>query len=61
MKSYLLQQIKLDDSKEKIIDYTNIKKNFYYPLTIGASLNKDFNMWRYFNGTLSNIKVEFTE
>lgn len=34
---------------------------FDVPLTIGASLDSDKNPWRFFKGTLSNVKIELTD
>jgi len=53
--------IKLDENEEEIIDYSTLEKYFYYPLTIGASLDKNFDQWRNFYGTLSNLKVTLYE
>ena len=41
----------------QILDYSTFENVFYYPLTLGAGLDKDFKPWRYFKGTLSDISV----
>ena len=52
--------IKINDgAEERVIDYSNISKEFYAPLVIGASLNGSFKPQRQITGTLSNISVRF--
>lgn len=54
--------INIDNAGDtQIIDYSALKNPFYYHLTIGAGLDGNFNVWRYFKGTLSDIKVELYE
>jgi len=54
--------LKLDDNKEEqIIDYSTLNKNFYYPLTIGASLDENFDDWRNFYGTISNLNITLSQ
>lgn len=50
-----------DNEEEQIIDYSTISKKFYYPLTVGASLDKDFNDWRNFYGTISNLNITLSQ
>ena len=54
--------IKVNDGEElELMNYSNIKGPFYFPLSIGASLNGNLIPQRYFKGTLSNIKAELYE
>lgn len=51
--------IKYNDEEEvQLVNYSTLKKKFYAPLTIGASLNGLLAPQRYFRGTLSNIRIE---
>ena len=45
----------------QIIDYSSLKQTHNYPLTIGVGLDKNFNKWRYFKGTLSDISVVLSQ
>ncbi len=54
--------INTDDGEDKeVINFSTIKHAFYAPLSIGASLNANLTPQRYFEGTLSNIKVTLQE
>lgn len=54
--------MKINDGEEQqIIDFSTLKKSFYSPLAFGASLNGSLRPQRYFQGTLSNIRVTLSE
>lgn len=54
--------LKIDDGEEQqVIDYSTIKRPFYVPTIFGASFNTSLKPQRYFNGTLSNIRVTLYE
>jgi len=54
--------LKLGDNAEtQIVDYATISKKFYYPLTVGASLDKNFEEWRNFYGTISNLHITLSQ
>ena len=40
-------------------DYSNFTRYFDVPLTFGASIDGNGNIWRYFKGTLSDIEARF--
>ncbi len=46
-----------DEAEQQIIDYSTLANTFYYPLTVGASLDVNFVEWRHFNGTISNLNI----
>lgn len=50
-----------DGDYYEIQNYTNFTQYFNVPLTFGASLDENGNPYRYFNGTLSNIKVKLLD
>lgn len=50
-----------DEEEQQFIDFSTLKKAFYSPLSIGASLDGKIKPQRYFKGTLSNIRVTLYE
>ena len=48
-------------AEQQVIDFNNMTKPFYAPLTFGASLNGNGDPLRYYNGTISNISVQYIE
>jgi len=50
-------KLKLFFNGEEVNDFRSLIKPFDYPLTFGASLNSSFEPFRYFKGTLKNLKV----
>lgn len=50
-----------DETGKEILDLSLITNAFDVPVTFGASLNGSGNPFRYFKGTLSNLKVIITD
>jgi len=50
-----------DDADTEFSDLSLLSKTFDIPVTFGASLDGEKNPWRFFIGTLSNLKVELLD
>lgn len=49
-----------DEFDTRVVDFSSMLSNpFEIPVTFGAALDSDGNPFRYFNGTLANMSVEF--
>lgn len=46
-----------DGQPTQVLDMTTLTQRFDAPLVFGSSMDGSGNPWRYFNGTLANIKV----
>ena len=53
--------IKINEDNLIKLGKQEVQTIFDVPLTIGASLDSDKNPWRFFKGTLSNVKIELTD
>ena len=50
-----------DGEQKKVYDYSNFSNYFDVPITIGASLDKNGNPFRFFKGVLSDIVIKVDE
>ena len=50
-----------DGQDEQLLDMSTFTQPINVPLTIGATLDRNGNPWRYFKGTISNIDIKITE